>query len=150
MARPTKFKPEFIEQAKKLCAIGATDMEIADFFGVSLSTLFAWRAENREFLDAIKTAKDVADNRVERRLYERATGYSHPEVDIRVIDGKIVQTEIRKHYPPDTAAAFIWLKNRQPGRWRDKTSVEHTGPEGGPVQFTRIENAIVRPVDPNR
>jgi hypothetical protein len=29
-----------------------------------------------------------------------------------------------KHYPPDTAAAIIWLKNRQPERWRDKIEQE--------------------------
>ena len=32
-----------------------------------------------------------------------------------------------EHFPPDTAAAFIWLKNRQPHRWRDKKEVHETG-----------------------
>ena len=31
MGRPSKFKPEFIEQAEKLCKLGATDLEMADF-----------------------------------------------------------------------------------------------------------------------
>lgn len=35
MARPTKFKQEFIAQAEKLCKLGATDMELADFFEVA-------------------------------------------------------------------------------------------------------------------
>ena len=30
--RPSKFKDEYIEQARKLAALGATDQEIADFF----------------------------------------------------------------------------------------------------------------------
>ena len=30
--RPTKFKEEFIEQAEKLCKLGATDVDLADFF----------------------------------------------------------------------------------------------------------------------
>jgi hypothetical protein len=25
-----------------------------------------------------------------------------------------------KHRPPDTTAQIFWLKNRRPGRWRDK------------------------------
>lgn len=33
--RPTEFKPEYVEQVKKLCLLGATDDEIADFFGVT-------------------------------------------------------------------------------------------------------------------
>jgi hypothetical protein len=30
-----------------------------------------------------------------------------------------------EHCPPDVAAAFIWLKNRDPDRWRDVQNVEH-------------------------
>ena len=44
----------------------------------------------------------------------RANGYEHDEVDIRVVSGEIVQTPIRKYYPPDTTAAIFWLKNRRP------------------------------------
>ena len=31
-----------------------------------------------------------------------------------------------EHYPPDTAAAFIWLKNRRKQDWRDKSEVSVT------------------------
>ena len=40
---------------------------------------------------------------------------------------------------PDTTAAIFWLKNRRPDLWRDKHSVEHAGPEGGPITMTAIE-----------
>jgi hypothetical protein len=30
-----------------------------------------------------------------------------------------------EHMPPDVTAAFIWLKNRNPERWRDVQNVEH-------------------------
>ena len=30
-----------------------------------------------------------------------------------------------EHCPPDVGAAFIWLKNRDPDRWRDLQNVEH-------------------------
>ena len=30
-----------------------------------------------------------------------------------------------EHCPPDVGAAFIWLKNRDPERWRDAQQVEH-------------------------
>lgn len=64
---------------------------------------------------------------MERSLFARATGYEHDEVDLRVIDKAIVETPIRKYYPPDTTAAIFWLKNRRPGEWRDKQDVEHSG-----------------------
>jgi len=37
------------------------------------------------------------------------------------VNGEIVQTPIRKYYPPDTTAAIFWLKNRRKETWRDKT-----------------------------
>ena len=35
------------------------------------------------------------------------------------------RAEIVEHYPPDTTACIFWLKNRQPGRWRDRVDVQH-------------------------
>lgn len=123
--RPSLYREEYAEQARKLCLLlGATNEELARFFGVSTVTIASWMNEHAPFLNAIKAGKESADANVASRLYERAMGYSHPDTDIRVIDGEIIQTELTKHYPPDTAAAFIWLKNRQPERWRDKVEVE--------------------------
>lgn len=127
MARPSKFKDEFVHQAEKLCKLGATDMEIADFFEVDVRTVYRWKGENDAFCQALKSGKSEADDRVERSLFARANGYEHDEVDIRVIGGEIVQTPIRKLYPPDTTAAIFWLKNRRPAEWRDKQDIEHSG-----------------------
>ncbi len=125
--RPTSYKAEFVVQAKKLCALGATDKELADFFNVSLSTLNLWKIKHEEFSESLQRGKDIADLRVEQALYSRAMGYSHEDVDIRVVEGKILETPLVKHYPPDTTAAIFWLKNRQPEAWRDKQEVEHSG-----------------------
>lgn len=126
--RPTDYKEEFNTQAEKLCKLGATDSELGTFFEVDESTINNWKLKYPQFLESIKKGKDLADAEVAQKLYERATGYSHPDVDIKVVDGEIVQTELIKHYPPDTAAAIIWLKNRQKTKWRDR--FEH-GLEGG-------------------
>lgn len=135
MGRPTKFKSEYIGQAEKLCKLGATDLEIADFLDVDVRTLYRWKGEHAEFCQALKAGKEVADERVERSLFARANGYEHDEVDIRVIGGEVVQTPIRKFYPPDTTAAIFWLKNRRPEQWRETKAVELTGADGGPVRF---------------
>lgn len=139
MARPSKYKPEFAAQAAKLCALGATDVEIADFFEVDVRTIHRWKGEFDEFCHSLRSGKEVSDERVERSLFARANGYEHDEVDIRVVSGEIVQTPIRKYYPPDTTAAIFWLKNRRPDLWRDKVEQTITGPNGGPVQVQRIE-----------
>lgn len=132
--RPTKFKAEYIEQAKKLCQLGATDVEIADFFEIDVRTLYRWKGEHDKFCQALKVGKAVADERVERSLFARANGYEHDEVDVRVVGQEIVQTPIRKFYPPDTTACIFWLKNRRPEDWRDKVQNELSGPDGKPLQ----------------
>lgn len=122
--RPSDYKPEFVAQARKLCLLGATDMELADFFGCGVPTLHRWRAEHPEFQKAIKVGKSESDDRVERSLYQRAVGYSHPDVHVSNYQGEVTLTPIVKHYPPDVAAAFIWLKNRRPELWRDKQEID--------------------------
>jgi hypothetical protein len=122
--RPSPFKPEYVEQAKKLCAIlGATDLEIADFFNVSLRTIANWQTQHPEFRDAIKLGKVEADHRVERSLYNRAVGYSYDAVKIFCGKDGVAKVEYREHMPPDTTACVFWLKNRRPEQWREKSDV---------------------------
>lgn len=147
MGRDSKYQPEYAEQARKLCLLGSTDAELADFFEVAESTLNLWKLNHPEFSESIKKGKTQADAEVADRLYQRAMGYEHPEVDIRVIDHAIVQTPITKIYAPDPTAAIFWLKNRQRGKWRDKIEQEVTGADGGPVQFEKIERVIVKPAN---
>lgn len=143
--RPTKYKAEFADQAEKICKLGATDEQLAEFFEVAVTTIDNWKRDHKEFLGAIKRGKTLADAEVADKLYHRATGYEHPEVDIRVIDSQIVMTNLVKHYPPDTAAAIFWLKNRRKKEWRDKQDVDLTSSDGS-MTPTRIE-LVARDVD---
>lgn len=127
MARPSKYRPEFVEQACKLCKLGLTDKEIAKFFEVSEQTLNTWKQQHPEFLESLKGGKTLADAEVASKLFHRATGYEHPDTDIRVVNGMIVETPLIKHYPPDTTAAIFWLKNRRPDLWREKVEPEDKG-----------------------
>lgn len=134
--RPSTYKPEYAKIAQKACSIGFTDRELADLFEVSVSTIGRWKLENEEFLNALKMGKDPADDRVEQSLFHRAVGYEHDEVDIRVVQGEVVQTPIRKYYPPDTTACIFWLKNRRKDEWREKVEGPNDGDETpDPVQI---------------
>lgn len=124
------------KQVEKLCKLGATDREIAEFFDIAESTLNLWKSTHPKFMESIKKGKMLADAEVAEKLYRRATGYSHPDVDIKVIDDQIVLTRLTKHYAPDTAAAIFWLKNRrnradiEAQKWADKQLHELTGKDG--------------------
>ena len=127
VGRPSEYKPEYAEQARKLCLLGATDAELADFFNVTETTINNWKNDFPEFFESIKKGKLLADANVADRLYQRAMGYEAPDVDIRVVDGQIIETPLTKYYPPDTPAAIFWLKNRQKAKWRDKLENEVSG-----------------------
>lgn len=130
--RPSGFKKEFAEQARKLCLLGATDVEVANFFEVSTQTIDNWKVKHPEFFGALKAGKKEADDRVVRSLYQRAVGYSHPETKFFQNAGEVITAETMKHYPPDTTACIFWLKNRDKENWRDK--VEHGGDPDNPIE----------------
>lgn len=119
--RPTGYEPSFAVQAKKLCELGATDIEVADFFEVSDRTVYRWQLKYPEFCQALKAGKEAADERVERSLYHRATGYTFDSEKVFQHQGSIVRAKTREHVPPDTTSMIFWLKNRRPEQWRDKT-----------------------------
>lgn len=125
--RPPKYKEEYAQQAAKLCKLGATDADLADFFGVTTRTISNWSAKNVKFFQALKPQKDSADARVERSLYQRAIGYEYDAVKIFQYEGVPVVVPYREKIAPDTTACIFWLKNRQKDRWRDKHEHEHTG-----------------------
>lgn len=131
--RPTKFKDEYIEQVYKLCLLGATDKEIADFFEVSESTIDNWKNEHSLFLGSIKEGKEQADMEVAEKLRERAKGFEWQEAqpvklkEVKYDNGKRVSeierveiVMVDKVVPPDPTSAIFWLKNRRSQHWRDK------------------------------
>lgn len=131
MARPSLYRPEYPEQARRLALLGLTDEELAEFFGVDVSTIYNWDEAHPEFFQSRARGKLHADGKIAERLYHRALGYHHDDVHITAFQGDVTMTPIVKHYPPDTQAATWWLRNRQPKKWRDRQEV--TGADGGPV-----------------
>jgi len=97
--QPTSYRDDYPDQAKRLCLLGYTDKELAEFFKVCESTINNWKHDHPEFLESIKDGKENADCEVVESLYEKAC------------DG-------------DTTAQIFWLKNRQSKNWRDKQEIK--------------------------
>lgn len=123
VGRPSLWKDEFVEQAYKLCLLGATDVDIASFFGIDEATLYRWKGSKPQFCEALKAGKEYSDSKVVRSLYQRATGYSCLEDRIFNNNGEALVVPTTKHYPPDVTACIFWLKNRQKDAWRDKVEL---------------------------
>lgn len=148
--RPTKYSPKYVEQAEKLCKLGATDTDLADFFEVTPRTIERWKCEHAEFCQSLKDAKEVADARVERSLYQRAVGYQAEAVKIFMPANAAepVYAEYRENVQPDVTAAIFWLKNRKPDAWKDKKDVANNiavSPESVPALAAFISAAIGEP-----
>ena len=121
--RPSKFNPRFTKEVEKLCKLGATDVQLADFFEVTRQTVDNWKKEHPEFFASIKKGKLVADNEVARSLYHRAIGYNHPEIKAQLDrDGNWQTLDMVKHYAPDTMACMYWLNNRAE-EWTQKQEI---------------------------
>lgn len=135
--QPTAYKPEYAEQAAALCKLGATDMELADFFKVTWRTIYNWKNTNADFNAALKEGKEAADARVTRSLYQRAVGYEHDSVKIFMPASRKqpVIVPFIEHVAPDVNAATFWLKCRRPDEWREKHTLAIGGdPDGVPIE----------------
>lgn len=115
---PTKYRPEYDNQAYKLCLLGHTDKELALFFEVAESTINLWKKEHPSFSESLKKGKEIADSNVAESLYRRATGYSHEEDKIFNDNGTPLIVPTTKHYAPDPTAIIYWLNNRQGYKWK--------------------------------
>lgn len=139
--RPTDFDPIFIAQVKKLAQTGATEMEIADFFGVTVRTVQRWKFDYPKFCRAAKIGRELPDERVKQSLFQRACGFEHNSVKVAFDkEGKPLYAPYREYIPPDTGAAIFWLKNRLPAEFRDK--IEATVNDGKPLLSIQVVQAI--------
>jgi hypothetical protein len=143
--RPTKYKEEYNDQVIKLCRLGATDKEIADFFDVKEQTVNNWKKSEPSFFESLKKGKVISDTNISESLYKKALGYYYTEEkEVRIKDyneeGKQIErvavVELKKYVPADTTAQIFWLKNRRRDQWRDKQEHEISGKDGEPIQVT--------------
>ena len=118
-SKPVKWDKSMIAMAMFFAAEGLTEKEMALELKVHICTIEYWKTHKPEFLEALQKGKLVYTKRVEQSLLESAVGYSHPDTHFAVIDGKVVQTPIIKHYPPNVTAQIFYLKNRARDRWMD-------------------------------
>ena len=104
---------------------GLNDEQISKNMGIAPRTYYEWQERFPQLRQAIKKGKAPVDMEVENALLKRALGYDYEETitEIREAEeGKQVKhvRRVKKHMPADVTAQIFWLKNRRPGRWRDK------------------------------
>lgn len=145
---PPQYHEGFDHLVSQFVLIGATNNELAALLGVSPSSVDMWQKTYASFSSSINQARRNADEQVIQALNHRARGYSHKAEKIFCTkDGDIVRANYTEQYPPDTAASFIWLKNRS--GWRDQP--EATGPTADDAkrilreEMAELEESIDKP-----
>lgn len=119
--RPTDFDPYIVAEAAGMLQMGATDGEVCDAMGISRQTFYKWVRDVPGFADIINSSK-AAIKRVEASLFNRAVGKAEKLTTITDADGK-VSKRVEK-LPPDPRAQHLYLLNRSPDRWRNRTEHE--------------------------
>jgi hypothetical protein len=153
--RPTDYKPEYNEQVRKLCLLGATDKDIADFFDVEEKTINNWKEKHKEFFQSMREGKEVADMEIALSMYENAKDRVVKEkkaIKLKEVfwneEGKrceqerVELIEEERLVQGDFRNASLWLRNRRPDKWRDRHEIDHTtngkdiNPEG--IDYSKL------------
>jgi hypothetical protein len=117
---PSLYRPRYVRAAALLASNGATDSSLAEFFGISLSTLGQWKMRHKAFGDAVNGATQALTPVVERNLALRAIGWQQDAEKLFYDSsrGEVVRATTREHYPPDTRAAERWLQAKGGPEWQ--------------------------------
>jgi hypothetical protein len=148
VGRPTLYRPEYAEQARKLCLLGYRDKDLAEFFTVDISTINRWKVEHDDFRECVFAGKDIADGDVVDSLFTRAKGYDRVTRHQAIAGGQIVMLEETKHIPPDPTSIKFWLTNRQRKLWSERTESAFTDSEGNSLPPPNIIITGVKARDP--
>ena len=109
--RPTKYDPEYCEQAIAFMSQGYSITAFAGSIQVSRQTVYQWAEDHPEFSDALNVARSASALWWENRL-----------------------RDVAEKNEGNATAAIFGLKNRAADEWRDKQQHEHSGPDGGAIQ----------------
>lgn len=99
---------------------GATDEDLAKFFGIRESTLNNWKKKHPEFMESLRRGKEVAHGEVANALYQASIGYERTVEKLNK-DGEVV--ECKEWVPGDVGAMKYFLNNRRHRQWRNDPEV---------------------------
>jgi len=116
--RPSDFDPYMVAEAAGMLNAGATDAEVCEALGITSATFYRWVRDIPGFREAVTNSKAAAI-RVEASLYGRAVGKAVKRVVTTEADGTV--TERVEHLPADPRAQQLYLLNKAPDRWRNRT-----------------------------
>lgn len=126
MARPSakKIIKDNMDRIEKWVAAGLSMKEVAKNLGISERTLYKYKAEDKQFMQTVKKARQVCVEILENTMFKSATGFTQTVKKYEKVkrctykDGKklkeweeIVELEVEEYFKPDITAGIFLLKN---------------------------------------
>lgn len=137
VGRPTDYLDKYNEQAYKLCLLGATDKDLADFFNCCEATINNWKIKHPSFLESISQGKKIADMEVAFNLFKgtqdrvvkeqqafKTRNISYTQDGKRVEEERIEIVDVERVIPSDFRSQQFWLNNRSANNWKNKQEVD--------------------------
>ena len=97
----------------------------------STSTVCKWLAKDSEFAEQYARAREL-----------QADALFDDCLDIADKGGKALEGTDERRLQIDTRK---WMAGKLKGKYSDKTKHEHSGPDGAPIAFTKLEVTFVDP-----
>lgn len=147
--RPTAYRPEYAPRATGLCMLGLTNAELGERFGVSEGTIERWIKEHDDFRGCVYDGREGMVDKVVAAAFKAATGFEHPEDDIRTVslgDGvsEVRITPTTKRYPPNYNFANLILINRARRHFPHRESDNAASGERSPADIARAARESIR------
>ena len=128
--RPTLYRGDLCDRLVDAMAKGLTAEAAAARIGISARSLFYWQQQHPEFLQAIQEGRQRSQLWWEERALAMANGESG-----------------------NTQIVVLGLRNRSraaTGWNNDTVKLEHTGPEGGPVEVKAEHKIDIASLEPEQ
>lgn len=133
MGRPSRYDSEIkphLDEIRNAVEAGATDKEIADAFGISVSSIYEYKKKYPEFSKAFTRGREKVVFEIKAALLKKALGFKYEEekrVGRKDKDGEniiLVEKYTRYSVPSETAAAMLLRNYDETWRDNDKASAE--------------------------
>lgn len=141
--------PEALAEIKSIAKL--TLKEIADYIGISVSTLRRWRKQSEAFDEAIQQKVDVEERKkVQQALYDACFDRKVKTVTKKQTLGRdgVVHDLVEEKttvIPADVRAQKFYLTNRHPARWQEKVTVEAEGDAAAVASFIPVMDRMEVP-----
>lgn len=118
----------------------------------SKTSVFRWLNDQPSFRDQYARAREAQAEHWADEILEIADDGSNDWMERRLKDGATETVIDHEHVTRSRLRVDSrkWLMSKlAPKKYGDKVVNEHTGADGGPVQFERIQRTIVDPRNPD-